>query len=283
MSGHIGGVWVTVQTILQGDIPELREVSSPVESFDNRLIRLEQDLQDTLVAARGLGLSAPQIGVLQRVIVVDTGEGPRTYVNPKLVEQRGAVDGYESCLSFPDHTLKITRPERVTVEAQDPSGHPMRFTADGLLARVLCHEIDHLDGVLFMDHLTEEEMFQQLLANAFLFDPDEASDELPTEVPDADEASNKLGSDALNAEIPESNDKPADLETLEQRARAEELQLAADLLSDIGWKLELSTSILQDYESLLRSDVDWDRLSDVNDVIEEIVGILESTADDMDD
>lgn len=136
--------------ILEGD-PVLRKTSRPVERFDDRLHQLLDDMKETLSRANGVGLAAPQVGILRRAVVVDVGEGPVELVNPKIVCSEGEQEGQEGCLSCPGEWGIVRRPAKVTVEAQDRHGQP--FTLDGqeLLAVALCHELDHLDGRLYKD------------------------------------------------------------------------------------------------------------------------------------
>ncbi|HUO86740.1 MAG TPA: peptide deformylase, partial [Thermoanaerobaculia bacterium] len=116
------------------------------------------DLVETMVAAPGVGLAAPQVGVSRRVFVVDVsvGEDPEAlhvFVNPRIVERSGQVAEFEGCLSIPELSEKVERPQRVVVEARDAEGKPFTLEAEDLLARAICHENDHLDGVLFVDRL----------------------------------------------------------------------------------------------------------------------------------
>lgn len=138
--------------------PVLRRRCPPVESFDDDLRRLAADMIETMHAAPGIGLAAPQIGVEARLAVVDlsAGEDPdevHVLANPRILGAEGSGVELEGCLSIPDLTEKVTRPMRITVEAQDLDGEPMRFEAEDWLARAICHELDHLDGVLFVDRL----------------------------------------------------------------------------------------------------------------------------------
>ncbi len=138
--------------------PVLRVRCPEVVDFDPELARLAADMVETMVAAPGIGLAAPQVGVEARLAVVDlsVGKDPQqlhVLVNPRLVEQEGMTAEVEGCLSLPGLTDKVDRPLRVKVAAQDLAGAPLEVTAEDWLARALCHEIDHLDGVLFTDHL----------------------------------------------------------------------------------------------------------------------------------
>ncbi len=138
--------------------PVLRRRCPPVTRFDDDLRRLAADMIETMHAAPGIGLAAPQVGVETRLAVVDltAGEDPEAVLvlaNPRIVESTGSGVELEGCLSIPDLTDKVSRPNRITVEAEDLEGATARFEAEEWLARAICHEIDHLDGVLFPDRL----------------------------------------------------------------------------------------------------------------------------------
>ncbi|MGH7558524.1 MAG: peptide deformylase [Gemmatimonadota bacterium] len=138
--------------------PLLRRMTRPVEFFDDELGRLVDDLMETMYAADGVGLAAPQVGDERRVTVIDVSErrdGTEaiTLVNPTIVERRGMVESEEGCLSIPGVVETIERAAEVVVEYRDPTGEPRKIEGAALLARALQHEIDHLNGVLFIDHL----------------------------------------------------------------------------------------------------------------------------------
>lgn len=139
--------------------PVLRVRCPEVEEFDGDLAELAADMVETMHAAPGVGLAAPQVGVEMRLAVVDTtvGEEPaelHILVNPEIVEELGREVEEEGCLSIPEITEKVSRPERIRVKAQRLDGETIELEAEGLLARAICHEIDHLNGVLFVDRLT---------------------------------------------------------------------------------------------------------------------------------
>lgn len=134
--------------------PVLREQSAPVEAVDDEVRRFIDDLFETMVAADGVGLAANQVGVARRVAVVEVDGERIVLVNPEVLEESGAQTGEEGCLSIPDAYADVTRPARVVVEALDREGVRQRIEAEGLKARAIMHEIDHLDGVLFLDHLS---------------------------------------------------------------------------------------------------------------------------------
>ena len=134
--------------------PVLRQHSLAVHTVDDDVRRLVADLFETMDAAKGVGLAANQVGVARRVAVVDA-EGDRfVMIDPVIVESEGRATAEEGCLSIPDIYGDVTRPERVVLEALDENGTPYRKEATGLAARAIQHEIDHLDGILFLDHLS---------------------------------------------------------------------------------------------------------------------------------
>jgi peptide deformylase len=134
--------------------PVLRQHSLAVNTVDDDVRRLVADLFETMDAAKGVGLAANQVGVARRVAVVDA-EGDRfVMIDPVIVESEGRATAEEGCLSIPDIYGDVTRPERVVLEALDENGTPYRKEATGLAARAIQHEIDHLDGILFLDHLS---------------------------------------------------------------------------------------------------------------------------------
>ena len=133
--------------------PVLRQRSSEVEAFDDDLRKFIDDMFETMAAAKGVGLAANQVGVAKRVAVVDADGERFTMVNPRIVRAEGKSTAEEGCLSIPDVYGDVTRPGTVTLEAFDRDGKPFRLEASGLVARAIQHEIDHLDGILFLDHL----------------------------------------------------------------------------------------------------------------------------------
>ena len=137
----------------------LREKATEIDGVDADLQRLIEDMFETMYDAQGIGLAGPQIGVSRRVIVVDVkedeGPGPFAMINPRIVQASAETEkGEEGCLSIPGVSGVVNRPAAVVVEGLDREGKPMRLEADGLLARCLQHEIDHLDGILFLDRLS---------------------------------------------------------------------------------------------------------------------------------
>lgn len=138
--------------LTQGD-SALEKVCRPVEKFDRRLHILLDDMKETLVDSGGVGLAAPQVGILRRVVVVeDAQEQIIELVNPEIIHQEGEQDGFEGCLSVPGMYGKVIRPDLVTVRAQDRDGNVFEVSGEGIVARCFCHETEHLDGHLFVEH-----------------------------------------------------------------------------------------------------------------------------------
>jgi peptide deformylase len=133
--------------------PVLRQRSAELSAVDDETRRLIDDMFETMEAARGVGLAANQVGVGRRVAVIDADGHRFAMVNPVIVEAEGRTTAEEGCLSIPEIYGDVTRPERVVLEALDRDGKPFRLAAEGLIARVIQHEVDHLDGILFLDHL----------------------------------------------------------------------------------------------------------------------------------
>ncbi len=137
--------------ILKGSCPGLRCRCRPVGDITPRIITLLDDMAETMYAADGCGLAAPQVGVLRRVVVIDVGEGLLELIDPQIIAAEGEQREAEGCLSLPGEWGVTRRPARVTVRATDRHGKSIEITGEGLLARALCHELDHLDGKLFTD------------------------------------------------------------------------------------------------------------------------------------
>ncbi|WP_410506381.1 peptide deformylase [Haloimpatiens sp. FM7315] len=133
----------------------LRKKCRKVENIDHRIITLIEDMKETMYKADGVGLAAPQIGILKRIAVIDVGEGPIVIINPEIIETKGKAVDIEGCLSIPGSQGKVERPDEVKVKAQNEKGEEVILKGKGLLARAFCHEIDHLDGILFIDKVIE--------------------------------------------------------------------------------------------------------------------------------
>jgi len=146
----------THQIRVFGD-PVLKRAAEPVTDVDGAFTKLVDAMYDTMYEAPGVGLAAPQVGVEKRLFVYDVGEGPRTVVNPEIVEATGEWTYEEGCLSLPGLAFEIVRPRLITVRAEDLDGNEVVVQGDELLGRVFLHEIDHLDGVLMLDRLERDE------------------------------------------------------------------------------------------------------------------------------
>ena len=131
--------------------PILRKVSRPVEEITPRILTLLDDMIDTMRAANGCGLAAVQVGVLRRIVVIETPEGLFELINPVIIKKSGCQESAEGCLSLPGKWGLTKRPNKVTVEATDRNGQRYQLTGEGLLAKAICHEVDHLDGILYTD------------------------------------------------------------------------------------------------------------------------------------
>ncbi|HHT66398.1 MAG TPA: peptide deformylase [Clostridiales bacterium] len=134
----------------------LRKKSKTVDKIDERVQILISDMIDTMHHADGVGLAAPQIGVLKRIVVIDVGEGVQALINPEIVSQTGEQTEYEGCLSIPGVRAQVKRPADVVVKALDRDGREIEIKGTGLMAIALCHELDHLDGILFIDKAIPE-------------------------------------------------------------------------------------------------------------------------------
>ena len=155
--------------------PVLKQATREVEDIDGRVAKLVEDMLDTMYEAPGTGLAANQVGVQRRIFVYDVGEGPRTVINPRIVESDGEWAFDEGCLSVPGLSWEIVRPNRVHLVGVDLEGNEISVEADTLEGRVFQHEIDHLDGVLLVDRLDEDQRREArriLRSRALTLDPD---------------------------------------------------------------------------------------------------------------
>ena len=134
----------------------LRKKSRDVTIIDNRILTLLDDMKDTLYAENGVGLAAPQVGILRRVVVIDVGDGLMELINPVIVYKKGEQINVEGCLSIPGRSGTVSRPEKVKVRALNRNGKEVTVEGEGLLAIALCHEIDHLSGTLYIDKMIAE-------------------------------------------------------------------------------------------------------------------------------
>lgn len=146
---------MAIRNILKVGDPILTKKCRTVEKIDDRILTLLDDMADTLYESGGVGLAAPQVGVLRRVVVIDTGDSLLELINPEIISSEGEQTDAEGCLSYPGKYGYVTRPNKVTLRAMDRNGDIKEYTGEGLLARAFCHETDHLEGKMFMDLVTE--------------------------------------------------------------------------------------------------------------------------------
>ncbi|MCT4565066.1 MAG: peptide deformylase [Maledivibacter sp.] len=149
---------MAIRNIRTDEDPILRKDSRVVDKIDDRIKQLLDDMIDTMYHENGVGLAAPQIGILKRIIVIDVGEGIIELINPELLDQNGSQIDVEGCLSIPNRTGTVERPMFVKVKGLNREGKEIIIEGEELLARALCHEIDHLNGVLFIDKIIEEQV-----------------------------------------------------------------------------------------------------------------------------
>lgn len=146
---------VAIRNIVKFGDDVLTKKCRTVENIDERTLTLLDDMVDTLYDSTGVGLAAPQVGVLKRIAVIDVGDGLIELINPEIIKQEGNQRDLEGCLSLPDKWGYVDRPLKVTVRATDRNGDLYEIEGEGLLARAFCHEIEHLDGILFSSHVDE--------------------------------------------------------------------------------------------------------------------------------
>ncbi len=144
---------MAIREIREKDDEILYKKCKAVVKFDEKLHILLDDMYETMQSRDGVGLAAPQVGILKRAVVIDVGDGKIELINPEIVEESGEQTGSEGCLSVPGVFGEVTRPNVVTVKAQDRDGKWFKITGKELLARAFCHEIEHLDGKLFLDRV----------------------------------------------------------------------------------------------------------------------------------
>ena len=145
---------MAIRNIVQVGDDVLRQKCFPVEVFDEKLHLLLEDMKETVKKEHGAGLAAPQIGILRRMAVVDVEEGYFEFINPVIVQQKGEQTDWEGCLSVRGKMGVVSRPMKVTVVYQDRFGEKQTLKAKGFFARAICHELDHLDGILYIDKAT---------------------------------------------------------------------------------------------------------------------------------
>ena len=146
---------MSIRYVVQTGDPVLRQKCTEVKNFNKELCDLLDDMKVTVRAEQGAGLAAPQVGVPLRVVVIDVGEGYFELVNPVIISTKGEQTGAEGCLSVKGKQGTVTRPNKVKAEYRDRKGKKHKLTADGFFARAVCHELDHLDGILYTDKASE--------------------------------------------------------------------------------------------------------------------------------
>lgn len=149
---------MAIRNIVEVGNEILREHAKEVKIFDDKLAQLIDDMTETMFSAGGVGLAAPQVNILKRVCVI-SADGKKVYelVNPEIIERSGTQSGIEGCLSVPNKSGTVERPKQITVKYQDKNGKHKKITVEDFLAVIFCHEIDHLDGILFIDKLSDSE------------------------------------------------------------------------------------------------------------------------------
>jgi peptide deformylase len=152
---------MAIRIIRKDDDEILRKTSKKIDVIDDRILALLDDMKDTMYDAGGVGLAGPQVGVLRRIAVVDIGEGLIELINPVIVFEGGKEIDEEGCLSLPGKNGAVCRPKKVIVRAQNRHGEAFEITGSDLLARAFCHEIDHLNGILFIDRVIPEDKLEK--------------------------------------------------------------------------------------------------------------------------
>lgn len=157
---------MALRKILTFEDRALHKTCRPVTKFDEKLHTLLDDMAETLVDANGAGLAAPQVGILRRVFIMDTGDSIVEFINPEILETKGEQDGMEGCLSLPGDFWMVKRPNYVKAKAQDRNGNWFEFEGEEILARCICHETDHLNGHVYTEiayrKLTDEEIEEMI-------------------------------------------------------------------------------------------------------------------------
>ena len=146
---------MAIRVIRTEEDPVLRKISKPVKGVSPKIMTRIDDMLDTMYEAMGVGLAAPQVGILKRIVVIDVGEGPIVLINPEIIETSGEQTGEEGCLSVPGKWGIVTRPNYVKVRALNEEMEEFEIEGEGLLARAFCHEIDHLSGHLYVDKVED--------------------------------------------------------------------------------------------------------------------------------
>lgn len=148
---------MAIRQLRYSEDPILRKKSREISEISDRIKTLIDDMAETMYENEGVGLAAPQVGVLRRVVVIDVGEELFKLINPEIIEVEGESIDYEGCLSVPGTSGKVKRPEKVKIKYLDINGNEKEMEGTGLLARAMCHEIDHLNGILFIDKVIDDQ------------------------------------------------------------------------------------------------------------------------------
>lgn len=146
---------MAIREIRTDSDPILRKKSRIIQDINDRIILLLDDMLETMYDANGVGLAAPQVGILRRAVVIDIGEGPIKMINPKIISKNGEIEDIEGCLSVPGYSGNVIRPEKVVCNYTNEKNENVKLEASDFLARAICHELDHLDGVLYTDKVTK--------------------------------------------------------------------------------------------------------------------------------
>lgn len=154
---------MALRVIRTDEDPLLRKISKPVKNINERITILLDDMVETMYKANGIGLAAPQVGILRRAITVDVGNGVYKMINPEILEEKGSQVDIEGCLSVPNFNGTVERPSEIRVKYLDENGEEHTIEAQGLFARCICHEVDHLNGILFTDKYIDEVNLEELL------------------------------------------------------------------------------------------------------------------------
>lgn len=227
------GVGTVVLEVLLGECEGLRKVSLPIQAVDGEIVQLARDLFDTMHASHLASLCAPQCGKHLRMFVTELLGERQIWINPEVLAVQGRQDSVESCASFPDLTLEVSRPETLTVRTIELNGSSVIRTVSGVLARLVAHELDHLDGVLFQDQLDSTQLFEQMMRGM-----------------DTGEVDYDGHSELSNANRPSEEESGVEAEAAgdSEWATDEELGQLLDLLNDGLWKLSLARELLRDYD-----------------------------------
>ncbi|MEG1432130.1 peptide deformylase [Eubacterium sp.] len=144
---------MAIRNMRVNDDPILHKKAREIPEVNDRIRELAQDMLDTMYDQEGVGLAGPQVGILKRIVVIDVGEGPVVMINPEIVSTEGSIVEDEACLSFPDQSGPVERPECAVARYTDLEGNRCEIEGHELMARAICHELDHLDGVVFLDRV----------------------------------------------------------------------------------------------------------------------------------